>query len=231
MRFIFFLTLLLPALGQGWLQTGFCNYTKRVFDLDGGLDQISCINPKSIGWTEFSWQPLFPGRVKFVYAADEINGTVWSQVDESGKINASDVQNTTSSLVGFWLEYDNFSLNNTDEGMQTEMVVFYTNASTDVGGSHNGCEKVLGEECIQKINSTLTRWYWDYAGFNNYLPLYHLDSLTDLCPEILFSEKQVIGRREQMIRDRYASSDYRRMLLPPPYPFFKTYFISVSIVI
>lgn len=209
MRFELLLALPLAVLGwqTSWLQTGFCNYT---LENRGEPDQISCINPRSIGWTEFSWPPLFPGRVKFVYAADEINGTEWAQVDETDEINASDVQNTTSSLVSFWLEYDEVSLNNTDVTMQTEIVVFYTNANTEVGGSHNGCEKVLGEECIQKINTTLMNNYWN-TSHSRALPLYSLRNLTDVCPEILVSEKQVIGHRQPEIRDYYTVVNTRCM--------------------
>lgn len=168
-----------------------------------------------MGWTEFSWPPLFPGRVKFVYVADEINGTEWAAVDH--KINASDVQNTTSSLVAFWLEYDEVSLNNTNVTMDTEMAVFYTNGNFEVGGSHNGCVKVLGEDCIQQINNTLMSYYWDMTH-SSVLPLNNLQNLTDVCPDILVSEKQVIGYRQQYITDEYTSPETRCTWLRPPHP-------------
>lgn len=69
-------------------------------------------------------------------------------------------------------------------------------------------KKVLGEECIQKINSTLMSYYLDTSG-PGHLPLYTLGNLTDVYPEILVSEKQAIGHRDPSIRDYYTSSDMR----------------------
>lgn len=186
-----FLALALTVAGS---QSGPCNYARR----------DPCINPERIGRTEFSWPPLFPGRVKLTHAAAEINGSERAHIDENDNgakgiyPELARAQDTKSSLVAFWLEYDDadVSRDHTDTLMWTEMAVFYTNTSTEVGGAHNGCEKLLGNECIQRINSSLTWLYTEIKPISQLGSNYKPDEpLSGVCPDDLWGERQTIRMR------------------------------------
>jgi hypothetical protein len=212
--------LVLPFSSEA-LQIGTCDYSKESFYTGDSY----CINPKNIASTDFSWPPLFPGTAKFVYAMDDINATEWSYIEPG--IDETLVQGSESSLVGFWLEYDSVSLNNTDIEMQTELMVLYTNVSASIEGGSNGCEGLLGKECVQQINSTLVGLWSSLPDYD--FPLRNLDdnagNMTGVCPQDLFVESYHIDVRMDTLDEGTTFNDLRMfqyfsffilIIFPPP---------------
>lgn len=177
------LILSLLTVGASALQSGTCDYSKNNW-YDG---ETSCINPDQTASVDFTWPPLFSKGAKFVYAVDGINGTDISDIEPL--MDPNKAKDRKATLVGWWLEYDSISLNNTDLLMLTEMNVFFTNTTDKIGGGHNGCEGLLGSKCLEKINSTLRELWDDDQQFG--APLLNLndeaDSILEVCPKDFFS--------------------------------------------
>lgn len=146
---LLFLLLLLAREGSA----KYCNYTK--LGVDG-----TCINPKeSASSPTFSFEPLFPGEVKFACAIDELKGQVFRKY-----VNISDdapVAKPDAPLVAWWLEYDSVHLNDTDLTMVTDMAVWFTSVNSDVGGGENNCENLIRYQCINQIRHAITDLFWD----------------------------------------------------------------------
>jgi hypothetical protein len=164
------------------LQEGFCDY-KKTSQLKE--DHI-CINNTIQAEAEFTFDPLFKKPAKFVYAVD--NTTTGKQMESEDFINEANVLIAKESLVGWWIEYDDISFNNTDKKLiiGTEARVAYTNVTKSPGGGNNGCDELLGSDCLKKIRDTLTDLYFDLRSTENpfeALTEEHWDKVGDSCPE------------------------------------------------
>ncbi|KAI8712097.1 hypothetical protein NCS52_01475100 [Fusarium sp. LHS14.1] len=199
------------ALGTSALQTGTCDYSKN----NWYHGETSCINPDQTASAEFTWPPLFPKGAKFVYAVDGINGTDVSEIQPL--MDPNKVKDRKATLVGWWLEYDSISLNNTGLLMLTEMNVFFTNTTSKIGGGHNGCEGLLGSKCLDKINSTLRELWNDDQQFG--APLLNLndeaDSILEACPKDFFSTWEKLQPRIDTLNQ---DTDFNTMLLASEAP-------------
>ncbi|RTE77765.1 hypothetical protein BHE90_007770 [Fusarium euwallaceae] len=127
------------------------------------------------------------------------------------------VKDRKATLVGWWLEYDSMSLNNTDLLMLTEMNVFFTNTTNKIGGGYNGCEGLLGTKCLETINSTLRKLWDDDQQFG--APLLNLndeaDSIVESCPKDFFSTWEKLQPRMDTLNQ---NTDFNTMLLASEAP-------------
>jgi hypothetical protein len=191
------LLLTLPLATQA-LQKGSCDYAK-----DDYRGETFCINPKENASSSFTWEPLFPDGATFVYAIDEIDAEEYDRIHPNNDFR--DVPNGTA-LVGWWLEYDEISLNNTDLNMETQLTVFYANVSTSIGGAANGCENLLGSDCVSQLNSTLFTIYSESASYKSVVDeLYsRYDEYPDLvkaCPKGMFQDYMELDKRPDTVTD------------------------------
>lgn len=164
-----------------------CDYSLNDWYLGEGI----CINPKETASATFSWPPLFPGDVKFVYAADDIDGMEVAALEPL--LDEGKVRSWKSSLVGWWLEYDKVSMNNTDLEMVTDMKVFFTSAGESIGA--NGCDDLLGKTCTDDLKSTLMNLWSDLPSYEH--PLANLATASGLesCPPDMFGDYDSLDPR------------------------------------
>lgn len=166
---------------------------------DYSVDGIkgACINPKETGSTTFTSPPLFPGKTKFVYALDDITSEEYGSFNKTNM--PDDQKDWKFPLVGWWLEYDEVSLNDTETEfpMWTDMTVFYTDAENKIGGSFNGCEGLLGKKCIDQLNKTIL------ASTSYYHPIGGVPVSPDLsaCPEDMRTDFTNVGVRNNTFNE------------------------------
>lgn len=204
---------LLP-LGVAALQTGTCDYSAN----NWYQGESYCINPNETASTDFTWPPLFPKGATFVYAADDLDGE--DIADLETLVDAEAVKDWNGTMVGWWLEYDEVELNNTDFLMLTEMDVFYTNTSNEIGGGSNGCEGLLSAKCIENINSTL-RGLWNdpalYGGpFVKKLGSKAGSALFKSCPSDLLIDWDDLDPRMNTLNQNTDFNTMRKLRINPP---------------
>jgi len=109
-----------------------------------------CINVQSQGSRSFPFKPLFPTDPTFVYAIDELSpDEIKIETDQNSSFDADELQR-----IAFWLEYSN--ANFTPSALAVSQVgMLFTNATGPVEGGNNGCNSVLGEECVKNLKDVL----------------------------------------------------------------------------
>jgi hypothetical protein len=112
----------------------------------------NCINVHIKGTKSFEFKPLFPEDPTLVYAVDELSkNEIQMEIDQGYMGNTDVAQRTT-----FWLEHSN--MNDTEEAMSISQIgMLFTNASGAVYGGNNGCDGLLGEECVENLKDVL-KW-------------------------------------------------------------------------
>ncbi|KAL2859917.1 uncharacterized protein BJX67DRAFT_337813 [Aspergillus lucknowensis] len=96
-----------------------------------------CIDPWAQGSATFSFEPLFPEPINFVYAFALQNNYQYYPIPDA--------------KVAFWLEYNETQLDPSN-GAESYMTVILNNNITGTPyGGHNGCDGVLGAECSENL--------------------------------------------------------------------------------
>ena len=97
-----------------------------------------------------------------MYAIDQVQAVELNTLTGYALENAP----KESSFVGFWLEYGRSDLNSTSgpAGTQTEMITLFTTAKGMPSGEENGCEGVLGKECVDAMKSSIRSFYLNPSG-------------------------------------------------------------------
>lgn len=162
---------------------------------DHYLDQ-DCVD--AFGSVSFEFQPLFSSAPRFaygfrVYFEGEISSTlVGHPLNYRGDTNEAKM----------WLEYANETLNiDTSANRTTHFATLLTNATGTVSGGSNGCEGLLGADCVNNLKDVL-KWAVvlspDYQRnvFDNNVGKFQTTPLTNLsCPAGIFDHYQSMLNR------------------------------------
>ncbi|KAL5361525.1 hypothetical protein BJX96DRAFT_176312 [Aspergillus floccosus] len=112
----------------------------------------NCINVQSKGSKSFEFRPLFPEDPTIVYAIDELSEDEIQMETDQGYLGNPDAAQRTT----FWLEYS--SMNATKEAFSISQIgMLFTNATKAAEGGNNGCDGLLGQDCVENLKDAL-KW-------------------------------------------------------------------------
>lgn len=117
-----------------------------------------CIKAEAPDSTTTPFAPLLPTSPTFVYALDELDADdIKTQKEkDSFSIPSSLTYKGSILKVAWWLQYGNSTIN-LDKAQNRQYYAFAleTNSTNPVGGGSNGCESLLGNECVRNLKDAV----------------------------------------------------------------------------
>lgn len=180
----------------------------------------TCLNPTTTTSTDLTFPALFPDGAKAVYAVEKLSKADSEALNLTGSI---DPKYEPFAQLGWWLEYDQVSF--TEPAVEnppaddthdntvwiTTVDAFVLQINSSVGGDTGGCEDLLGQKCIDKLNSTI---YDEVAMEGPVTPvLGDAEDLGSECPEDLWKYRTSIQRRNGTLNA--AEQDIKCRFKPP----------------
>lgn len=117
-----------------------------------------CIKAEASASTTIPFAPLLPTPPAFVYAIDELDANEIKTQEEKDRfsIPSSATYNGAILKVAWWLQYDNSTLDLAkSQNRQYYAFALETNSTNPVGGGSNGCESLLGSECVRNLRDAV----------------------------------------------------------------------------
>lgn len=121
-------------------------------------NNFQCIKAEASASNTIPFAPLLPTPPTFVYAIDELDANEIKTQEEKDRFAIPDSATYKGAIlkVAWWLEYDNSTINLAkSQNRQYYAFALETNSTNPVGGGSNGCESLLGNECVRNIKDAV----------------------------------------------------------------------------
>ncbi|KAK1756616.1 hypothetical protein QBC47DRAFT_380269 [Echria macrotheca] len=115
-----------------------------------------CIKPQATATATIPFSPLFSSPPTFVYAIDELDQNDIAAQKKLNSLSIPDGYNGSVVKAGWWLQYDNNTVNK-DRSQNRNYYAFAleTNSTNAIGGDAGGCVNLLGSDCVNNLKSAL----------------------------------------------------------------------------
>lgn len=158
-----------------------------------------CLNPDATASVTIDIKPLFSSPPTLVYAIDNLTDTQIAIEDDKygdGIWWRSNYKGGQIQKIGFWMEYDEDSLNYTESSERTyQLAVIFTRSPNSIGGSDGGCEQLLGSECVDGLRDTFR---WNGIGYDNWPDLMKRPLRNISCPMDIFEDDLLLSCKNIM---------------------------------
>ncbi|KAK1825985.1 hypothetical protein QBC39DRAFT_33810 [Podospora conica] len=121
-------------------------------------DNNQCIKPEVTASVTIPFAPLLPTPPTFVYAIDELDDNDIKTQEEKDEFSIPSRLSYTGAILktAWWLQYDNATINlDGSQNRQYYAFAMETNSTNPIGGASNGCESLLGSECIRNLKDVI----------------------------------------------------------------------------